>query len=62
MDSSGNVWTISGGVVYENGQKAGYSAQVIKLVYKNKIIYQGTSFGGWWAWIGGTWVVSASPV
>jgi hypothetical protein len=62
VDSSGNVWTVSSGVIYENGKLAGYSNAVTLLVYDNKIIYQENSAGGWWSWSGGTWVSSSDPL
>jgi Putative Ig domain len=60
-DSSGNVWTVSGGVVYENGALAGYSKSVTMLIYDSNVIYQENSAGGWWSWKGGTWVSSSEP-
>jgi hypothetical protein len=60
-DSSGDVWTLSGGVVHENAALAGYSNGVTLLLYDNKIIYQENSAGGWWSWNGSTWVSSSDP-
>ena len=60
-DSSANVWTVSGGVVGENGTSAGYSSGVTLLLYDNKIIYQENAAGGWWSWNGSTWVSSSDP-
>jgi hypothetical protein len=61
VDSSGNVWTVSGGVIYENGKLAGYSNGVSLLLYDNNIIYQENSAGGWWSWSGSTWASSSDP-
>jgi hypothetical protein len=61
IDGSGNTWTISGGVIHENGALAGYSASVTKLLYDNSTIYQENSAGGWWSWNGSTWVASSDP-
>ena len=61
IDSSGNVWTVSGGVIYQNGALAGYSNSVTLLLYDNNIIYQESSAGGWWSWNGSTWVSSSDP-
>jgi Putative Ig domain len=61
IDSSGNVWAVSGGVVYENGALAGYSAEVTLLLYDNNVIYQENAAGGWWSWNGSTWVSSSDP-
>ena len=62
VDSSGNVWTVSGGVIYENAKLAGYSNAVTLLLYDNKTIYQENSAGGWWSWSGGTWASSSDPL
>ena len=62
VDSSGNVWTVASGVIYENGKLAGYSNAVTLLVYDNKTIYQENTAGGWWSWSGGTWVGSSDPL
>jgi hypothetical protein len=61
IDSSGNTWTVSGGIVHENGALAGYSASVTKLLYDNSTIYQENSAGGWWSWNGSAWVASSDP-
>src|ERR1700753_427037 len=55
VDGSGNVWTVAGGVVYENGTTAGYSNGVTELLYENGLVYQENSSGNWWSWNGGTW-------
>ncbi len=63
-DSGGNVWTLSGGVVLENGSAAGYSANVSLLLYFNGASYQENTAGGWWTWDGAAtppWVGSADP-
>jgi len=60
-DSSGNVWTIGGAVVYENGALAGYSENVTELVYQSGTIYQETSAGNWYTWNGSTWVAGNAP-
>jgi hypothetical protein len=61
IDSSGKVWTVSGGVVYDNGALAGYSKSVTLLLYENNIVYQENSAGGWWSWNGSTWASSGDP-
>jgi hypothetical protein len=61
IDSSDNVWTVSGGVIYENGKLAGYSSGVTLLLYDNNIVYQENSAGGWWSWNGSAWVSSSDP-
>jgi hypothetical protein len=61
IDSSGNTWTVSGGVIHENGALAGYSASVTKLLYDAGTIYQENSAAGWWSWNGSTWVSTSDP-
>jgi hypothetical protein len=60
-DSGANVWTVSAGVVHENGALAGYTSGVTRLLYDNKVIYQENSSGGWWAWNGSNWASSSDP-
>jgi hypothetical protein len=61
-DSGGNMWTVTGGVVYENGKTAGFSESVVLLIYYNNVIYQENVSGGWWEWINGNWsAVSGNP-
>jgi hypothetical protein len=62
IDSSGNVWVVSGGVIYKNGVMAGYSNAVAQLVYDNKTLYQDNATGAWWSWNGTTWVSSTDPL
>lgn len=59
VDSNGNVWTLVTGVVIENGRAAGYSANVILLLYYNGVIYQENSAKGWWSWSGSTWIAAS---
>jgi hypothetical protein len=62
VDSQGNIWTVSGGVVLENGADAGYSSGVILLLYYNGVIYQENSAKGWWSWVNSAWVgVTGDP-
>jgi endoglucanase len=70
-DSTGNVWTVVNGKVEENGQLAGYSANVVALVYSNGQVYQEDSAGSWWYWNGNCaagdptnltcWTAAAAP-
>jgi Right handed beta helix region len=53
VDSSGNIWTVSGGVVYENG-KATASSTVSLLLYYDGTIYAENSTC-WWSWNGTGW-------
>jgi hypothetical protein len=61
IDGRGDVWAVSGGVIYENGAPAGYSKNVTLLVYDNQTVYQENTAGGWWSWNGSTWVSSGDP-
>jgi aryl-phospho-beta-D-glucosidase BglC (GH1 family) len=60
VDAQGNVWTVSGGVIDENGEPAGYSANVTLLLYDNHVVYQENAAGGWWSW-NGSWVATSDP-
>jgi endoglucanase len=60
-DSGGHVWTVVNGVIYRNGKKAGYSANVVLLLYFNTHIYQKNQAGGWWKWVSGSWNSSSDP-
>jgi len=61
-DASGNLWSVSGGVVYENGASAGYSKAVIALAYENGVVYQENAADAWWGWTAGSWGSSPDPV
>jgi hypothetical protein len=61
VDSALNIWTVVSGVVYENGATAGYSANVIKLLYFSGTIYQENSSNKWWSWNGSSWVATTNP-
>ena len=61
VDSTQNTWTVTGGVVYENGSAAGYSANVALLLYYAGTIYQQSTSCLWWSWNGSAWVSSANP-
>ena len=53
IDAASNIWTVTAaGVIMENGAPAGYSANVILLLYYNGQIYQENGAGGWWRWTG----------
>ncbi len=60
VDAENNAWTVASGVVYENGKTAGYSANVILLLYYNGLLYHENSSYNWWSW-NGTWVSSNDP-
>ncbi len=60
-DSSGAVWTVKSGVVYRANQKAGFSQDVIALLWYAGKIYQQNVNKLWWVWQNNTWAVSADP-
>ncbi len=61
VDSSGNTWTVTAGVIYENGSTAAFSQNVTLLLYYDGVIYQENSAGGWWSWTGTAWVDATDP-
>src|ERR1700728_912868 len=61
IDSALNVWTLTGGMAYENGKIAGYSANVALLLYYDGTIYQENKTCLWWSWTGGAWVATSNP-
>ncbi len=61
VDGAGNVWTVAGGVVYENGKAAGYSANVIRLLYSGATVYQQNKLCLWWSWNGSKWLATTNP-
>ena len=61
VDRALNVWTLAGGVVYENGATAGHSANVALLLYYGGTVYQENKSCVWWSWNGSGWVASSNP-
>ncbi len=61
VDDQSHVWTVTSGVVYENGTTAAYSANVTQLLYYNGVIYQENAAGGWWSWTGSAWADATDP-
>jgi hypothetical protein len=60
-DSAGNVWTVSGGQIYENGVLSPTTKNVILLMYYNGAIYQQNNTCGVWFESGANWVQAAFP-
>lgn len=64
-DAVGNAWTLVGPstnrVASVNGKAAGFSANVVKLVYVGHTVSQENASGGWWGWVGGAWSAEANP-
>ena len=61
VDSSLNTWTVTSGVVYENGTAAGFTANVALVLYYGSTVYQETTACLWWSWSGSAWVSSSNP-
>jgi len=67
VDSGLTTWTVVGGVVYEqllgspNAVPAGFTANVILLLYFNGVIYQENSSFNWFSWSGSAWVATTDP-
>jgi hypothetical protein len=54
-DASRNIWTVSGGVIYQNGAQDVSTHDVTLLLYYNSVIYQQNNAGGWWKYENGGW-------
>jgi hypothetical protein len=61
VDAALNVWSVSGGVVQQDGVAAGYTSNVVLLLYFGGAIYQENKSCLWWGWNGNTWVSTANP-
>jgi YVTN family beta-propeller protein len=59
VDSGTNVWTVSGGQVYENHALTP-SSEVILLLYYGGYVYQENVHHDWWEWNGKAWIATAS--
>jgi YVTN family beta-propeller protein len=62
LDSQLNVWTLSGGQAYENGQVTP-SSEVILLLCYGGIVYQENVHHDWWVWApnDAAWAPSSDP-
>jgi hypothetical protein len=54
-DASRNIWTVSGGVIYQNAAEEVGTHDVTLLLYYNSAIYQQNNAGGWWKYENGGW-------
>jgi hypothetical protein len=61
VDSSLNTWTVTGGVVYENGTAGGFTANVALVLYYGGTVYQENTACLWWSWNGSAWVSTSNP-
>ena len=60
-DGSGNVWSVSGGQIYQDGIVLSGSANVIMLLYFNNVIYQQNVACGVWEYTNGGWNPTVLP-
>lgn len=62
VDSGLNVWTLSGGLAYENGELTP-SDEVILLLCYGGIVYQENIHHDWWVWAADSaaWAASSDP-
>ena len=60
VDNNLNVWVTDGGIVYMNGSPAGYTNNVVQLLYFNNVVYQENQSSLWWFYDGSTWVARNS--
>jgi hypothetical protein len=62
VDSVGNVWSVSGGQIYQDGLVLSESSNVILMLYYNDGIYQQNSACGVWEYLGGSnWSQTTLP-
>lgn len=60
-DSSSNVWTVVGGVAYENGSPAGFTADVAKLSLVRGTVWVVNTSSQWYFWNGSSWTAGSDP-
>ncbi|WP_345815731.1 hypothetical protein AAGS40_15845 [Paraburkholderia sp. PREW-6R] len=61
IDSTGAIWTLSNGVVYRNGAKAGNTYNTSLIIYYGTGIYCSGSGGQFYSWNGSGWVACNDP-
>jgi hypothetical protein len=61
IDNSGNVWTLSGSVVYKNGAVAGVNYNAVLVLWYNSVIYHQNTGGYFYAWTGSGWSACLDP-
>jgi DNA-binding beta-propeller fold protein YncE len=59
VDSGTNLWTVSGGQVYENHALTP-SSEVTLLLFYGGNVYQENVHHNWWEWNGKAWIATAS--
>jgi hypothetical protein len=55
VDSSQNVWALSGEIAYIDGSVAGDNYNTVALLYYDKVIYCENTSGEWYSWNGSAW-------
>jgi len=66
-DDSGSVWTVVGGIAYQNGVASPLTNSIIYMLFANGTIYQETSHldsqgrNEWWYWANNAWVTMLNP-
>jgi hypothetical protein len=61
IDSTGNTWTISSGVVDRNGAAAGTASNITLLCYFKNVVYAEDASGNWTSWNGSSWASTTDP-
>ncbi|OTP78176.1 hypothetical protein PAMC26577_05955 [Caballeronia sordidicola] len=61
VDNSGNVWTLSGGVVYRNGAVAGVNYNVALALWYAGTVYHQNTGGQFYSWNGSGWTACLDP-
>jgi hypothetical protein len=64
IDIKGNKWTVTKGVISENGTPLAHTSNVVKLVIVKGVIWQQNTGGRWWHWDGvnAIWVGGTAPI
>jgi beta-glucanase (GH16 family) len=62
-DAAGNRWTISSAnAVLENGQAAGYTANIAEIAYVGGTVWSENDYNQWYSWTGSAWAPGADPL
>jgi hypothetical protein len=61
VDTSGAIWTLVNGVVYQNGAVAGVNYNVAMVLYFGNSVYHKTTTGVFFCWMGSFWSLVNDP-
>jgi hypothetical protein len=61
-DASGNTWTIVNHIVDENGNPAGYTANVAEIAYVAGVVWHENTSSQWYSWTGSGWKAGTDPL